>query len=139
MKLREVIVRELVREWLDKAEEDYQLARYLVQEDAPFGSSIGFHCQQAAEKLLKAFLTYRQIEVPKTHSLGELLDLLTKTDGTLASSLRDATSLTPYGAAFRYPGVLDQELEKQEAFALATKVRDAILAALKDYLPESAS
>ena len=35
---------------------------------------VGFHCQQAAEKYLKAFLTHSRIEFPRTHDLKALLE-----------------------------------------------------------------
>ncbi|MBN2050303.1 MAG: HEPN domain-containing protein [Spirochaetales bacterium] len=34
---------------------------------------ICFHCQQAAEKALKAYLAYNEIRPPKTHDLDELI------------------------------------------------------------------
>jgi hypothetical protein len=37
---------------------------------------IGFHAQQALEKLLKAALAHARIAPPRTHDLGELLALL---------------------------------------------------------------
>lgn len=41
-----------------------------------FPNAIAFHCQQAAEKYLKAFLTWHQVAFSKTHDLQELLDIV---------------------------------------------------------------
>ncbi|NBP59380.1 HEPN domain-containing protein [bacterium] len=47
--------------------------KLLKDEDAnQFTSSIGFHCQQAIEKFLKAFLIYNQKEFKRTHALNLL-------------------------------------------------------------------
>jgi HEPN domain-containing protein len=46
------------REWLDKAGEDLASARVLI--DSGHVSNALFFCQQAAEKSLKAFLTWHQ-------------------------------------------------------------------------------
>lgn len=55
---------------------------------------MAFHSQQSAEKSLKAFLTFRQTEFPKTHDIGELLALVAGTDAGLAASLHPAVLLT---------------------------------------------
>jgi HEPN domain-containing protein len=42
--------------WLDKAEEDYSAADWLLKSEAPLTLASAFHIQQCAEKLLKALL-----------------------------------------------------------------------------------
>jgi HEPN domain-containing protein len=45
------------REWVQKAEEDYQAALALSRlRKRPTPNAVSFHCQQCAEKYLKAFL-----------------------------------------------------------------------------------
>jgi len=121
-----------VRQWLNKAEEDYSLAKHLVEEDASFYSAISFHAQQAAEKYLKAFLVDRQIEFPKTHDLAGLLDLVSVGDKELADSLREIVVLTSYGVDARYPTDLPSISceEAGRAVELATKVSTAIVLAI---------
>jgi len=128
---------DLVRQWLTKAGGDLDAARILLSDDRSFLNIVGFHCQQAAEKYLKAFLTDRQVDFPKTHNLGELLDLLVKVDAPLADSLRSLTILTPYGVETRYPGDAPDpsRAEAEAALGLAEKARGAILSALN--LPPS--
>ena len=67
---------EFVRQWLLKAEEDLNAAKSLVTYGDTFLSTVCFRSQQAAEKYLKAFLTNRQVEFPKTHDIDELLDAI---------------------------------------------------------------
>lgn len=56
MKPPEEVLRELVRQWVLKADLDYQGADQLLQSADPLRDIVAFHCQQAAEKYLKAFL-----------------------------------------------------------------------------------
>lgn len=95
MRPSEQVKRELIQQWLAKAEEDFRVVEYLLTDDTAYLSAIGFHAQQAAEKYLKAFLVLNQIEFTKTHNLGELLDLFSQVDPSLALSLRDITALNP--------------------------------------------
>ena len=124
--------RELVREWLVKAEEDLGAAKYLLSGATCFPSVVAFHAQPAAEKHLKALLTWQQIEFPKTHDIDELLDLLTAADANLAASLRVASSLTPYAVEVRYPSDIPSLApdEARNAVELSGRVASAILAAL---------
>lgn len=52
-----------------------------------------FHCQQAIEKALKAFLTWHDEPFRKTHDLGELGTQCVTLDDTLTALLRRAAPL----------------------------------------------
>jgi len=124
--------RKLLDQWLHKAEQDLLAANSLLENEPPLLYPSCFHSQQAAEKYLKALLTWRKVDFPKTHSIGTLLDLLTGVDATLAESLAEATALNPYGVEVRYPSDLPEpDIDEAEAaLALAGKVREAVLRAL---------
>ena len=64
-----------VRNWLIKSQHDLGSARRLMEGDEPYLDTAVYHCQQAVEKALKAFLTYHDIVFEKTHDLTELLEL----------------------------------------------------------------
>jgi len=68
--------------------------------------TLGFHAQQAAEKLLKAALAARAVDYPRTHNLGALIELLGKAGVALPANLADIDRLTPFGTVFRYDEVL---------------------------------
>lgn len=93
------------REWVKKAEEDYRAAIALSrQRKIPLHDAVCFHCQQSAEKYLKARLEEAGVRIPKTHDLEDLLRLLIPVEPlwtALAPALR---RLTPYGVKIRYPG-----------------------------------
>ena len=58
------------REWLGKAAEDLASAHVLIG-SSHFSGAL-FFCQQAAEKSLKAFLTWHERTFRRTHDLEEL-------------------------------------------------------------------
>ncbi|MBF0608004.1 MAG: HEPN domain-containing protein [Candidatus Magnetobacterium sp. LHC-1] len=129
MKPPDEVKKKLVRQWLRKADSDMGLVEYLNSSGTSFHNAIVFHCQQATEKYLKAFLTLHQIKFPKTHDLEELLDIVETVNEALSESLRDAIILTPYGVELRYPGDYPDATfeETQEAIELTRKVRNAIV------------
>ena len=136
MKPREVALRELVVQWLQKAARDFDAAEHLLGQGDRFREIIAFHCQQAAEKYLKALLVRRQIEFPRTHDIKKLLSSVATIDPGLAESLRDADVLTPFGVEVRYPGDAPELLAggETDAFDIARRVKDGVLALLGPYL-----
>jgi HEPN domain-containing protein len=127
------VKRDLVRQWLAKADEDLNAAKALLSLGTTFFSTVGFHCQQAAEKYFKAFLTWQQIEFPKTHDLSLLLGLISTAAPSLAESLEEVAELTSYGVEIRYPGDIPEVTKEDaiEAVQLAEKVRESIQGALE--------
>ena len=118
-----------IRAWLLKALHDLQAAEWLLARPDPLCSAAGFHCQQAAEKALKAYLTWRDKPFERTHSLVALVAMCLPFDPCFETLRRAATALTPYAVALRYPGDLPElsEAEAQEALSLAREVWDFIL------------
>ena len=104
MRPPEEIKKIFVQKWLAKADQDLKAGEALLATDMPFLYPACFHAQQAAEKYLKALLTWYQIEFPKTHIIEELLHLLEQVDSPLAMELKNAAILTPYGVEIHYPG-----------------------------------
>ncbi len=130
----EEVIRKIVGEWIHKADQDITSAEALLSQDPPLLYPSCFHSQQAAEKYLKAYLTRRQVEFPKTHSIREILNLVKTADEELATELLPATALTPYGVEVRYPGDIPEPTlaQAEEAVELAKKVRGTILPLLED-------
>ena len=115
---------------------DFRAAERLVKDPEPLREIIAFHCQQAAEKYLKAFLVSRQIEFPKTHDLEELLELLAPVRPDVVAMLEGIDVLSPFGVKIRYPGDFPELLPGQEqiVFDLADRTREAIMAQLQQHL-----
>ena len=95
--------RRILASWLNKAKADLNVAERLLSQDTEYANAVAFHSQQAAEKYLKALLTWFEIEFPKTHDLELLLNLIKPTCRTVPSELKDIIDLTPYGVELRYP------------------------------------
>ncbi len=110
-------------QWILKAEEDMEVARSLAALAKPKRDAVCFHCQQGAEKNLKALLQELGLVVPKTHNLNDLLDLLLPYDDTLAPLRRCVKGLTRYAVEYRYPGVRARTREMQSALRNAERVR----------------
>ena len=63
----------LTREWVRKAEEDLALAALARPSSYPIHDGACFHCQQGAEKYLKALAQELGLRVRRTHDLLKLL------------------------------------------------------------------
>ncbi len=132
MKPPEEIKAAFTREWLRKAEIDFKTAQYLFKSGPEFAEASTFHSQQAAEKYLKGFLVWHQIEFQKTHDIQALLKLAGKADENIAEILQSAIRLTPYGVEYRYPGDYpeitgsDAERALQLADLVRTEVRNRL-------------
>jgi HEPN domain-containing protein len=101
------------RGWLDRARSDLRAAKLLIAGKA-YAEAL-FHCQQAAEKALKGFLTFHQKPFRKTHVLGDLSQECLAIDGSLRAALDQTDSLTQYAWRFRYPPGVPYEPEAPEA------------------------
>ena len=93
----------MVRKWLQKAQRDLELS-HLAEERETIAELACFHCQQAVEKALKAFLEFKGVRPPKTHSLAELLDEAERLDARYGE-LPDVEWLTQFAVTVRYPDV----------------------------------
>ena len=95
--------RAIVEEWLKFAGNDLTAARILSGHHPMQLEIICYHCQQAAEKSLKAFLLFDNREPPKTHSLENLVDLCRGTFPEFDDIVAECEYLNPFGAQSRYP------------------------------------
>lgn len=94
--------------WLEKAEDDLEAARYMVEGEK--FSQAAFLFQQAAEKALKAVLVEEGEGLIQSHDCF----LLAK-KGDAPEHVRDAANaLTPYYSRTRYPDANLVEIEKSE-------------------------
>ena len=124
-------MKRLTREWLAKAEEDMSVAAGLIRRRRIPANAVCFHCQQAAEKLLKAFLQERNIPFGKTHDLEELLRLTQPTAPSVALLANDLQLLTDFAVKYRYPGQNATSAQARKAVAAMRRVRAALLGLLR--------
>ncbi len=110
---RQKAIRELVAEWMRHARSDLAVARMAdVEQISP--EILAFHAQQAAEKALKALLVQRQVEFPRQHVIGPLLNLCREAGYEGIEALEEAVSLTRFAVVTRYPGE-EEPVSRQEA------------------------
>lgn len=110
-----------LRQWLIKAKHDIMSAERLLAGDPPLLDTAVYHCQQAAEKALKAFLTLHDLPFQKVHVLSSIIEQCAKIDPSFEELSDIGDILTPYATMFRYPGgVLEpEEADAHEAFRLS--------------------
>jgi HEPN domain-containing protein len=84
---------------------------------------IGFHAQQALEKLLKAALAHAGAAPPRIHDLGELLALLGDVGLCPPVSAAEARAFVPWAVEFRYDDILDERLDRISACDAVQKMR----------------
>jgi len=117
----------VLRQWVGKAEDDFRIAQHLLtlRPDCPFWA-VCFHCQQSAEKYIKALLVWEQIPFGKVHDLDELTKLL-PASYELPVEAAAQLKLSDFAVTSRYPGgeqAIGPE-DAQEALSAARRVRDA--------------
>ena len=88
--------------FLAKARDDEALLEEVRDSPRVPDGIFGFHAQQAAEKLLKAWLSDLGVSFPRTHNLRFLMDLLRDAGRSLPTVLADLDGLTPFATLFRY-------------------------------------
>ena len=94
---------ERVRAWMAKASHDFKaVQRLCTGVDAPLDVAI-YHCQQAAEKIVKGYLCHVGAPIEKTHDVERLIKLATVHEPAFANWLDEAEIITPYATRFRYP------------------------------------
>ena len=125
-------MREVTKEWISKAEGDYRSADVLLHQiEIPEIDTTCFHCQQCAEKYVKAFLTEKDIDFPRNHDLVRLLELCLTVDAGFEKIRNQLRRLENYGVVIRYPGMTVPLEMAHEAFENATQVRAFVRKKLK--------
>jgi HEPN domain-containing protein len=89
--------------WMVKSWRDLETARFTGTGTPPFYDIGVYHCQQAAEKAIKAFLVYHGKSYERTHDIEVLVDLASEIDLEFSDLADAADVLTPYATRFRYP------------------------------------
>ena len=116
--------RELAELLLRKASQDEFVMEKLISDPASPDEAIGFHAQQAIEKMLKAILALRAVRYGRVHNLGVLLDLLRDHHIPFPEEFEAVRWLTPFGADFRYKDMAsEQPFDRSWALDIVRRVR----------------
>jgi len=121
-----------IKDWLAKASNDLKSVEHelRLEEGEVLRDIACFHCQQAAEKYLKAFLIFHQVDFPKTHNIEYLLEKCAEIDARFYDI--DVKGLTSFAVDVRYGDefyVPDMD-EVEYYYKIAKKIRDMVMRAI---------
>lgn len=100
-------------EWLDKASEDMLSAKLLMDNDLCYNAA-GFHCQQAIEKALKAYLLLKTDQLYDGHNLSWLCKKAVRLDEFFYEWLDECVTLNSCYIETRYPTDIPREFGYKE-------------------------
>jgi HEPN domain-containing protein len=124
-----------VNEWIRYAQMDYDAAKNMSELHNPVPLEIVcYHCQQSAEKILKAYTIAKGEEIIRTHDLETLLERCIVYDVGFETLANVCSSLAIHAVFSRYPIGEDSVNEKDMHDALAYAAK--ILEYTKDKLKE---
>ncbi len=101
------------------------MAQAIDRGSEPFPDQLCFHCQQCAEKYLKALLEELGLTVSKTHDCEQLQVLLQSHHAALSALRRGLAFLTQFAVGVRYPGDNASKRQAVSALRWAGRVRDS--------------
>lgn len=89
--------------WLATASVDLRAGRACLSVADPVVTAATYHCQQAAEKLVKAVLVWLGIDVPRSHDIDSLVMRIPH-DLPIRERLSPLGRFTAFATLYRYPG-----------------------------------
>ncbi|MBI5165996.1 MAG: HEPN domain-containing protein [Magnetospirillum sp.] len=90
-------------QWFIKADEDICMAEMALVRQPPLIDPAAFHCQQAAEKILKGLLVAAAVRAPRSHDIEILSSLAAPLYPGLASRMDQFALVSTWTMASRYP------------------------------------
>lgn len=119
--------------WIQKAEHDLIAAESLIITQQFLTDIICFHCQQASEKFIKAYLIFLEIDFEKSHDLDYLLGLIENRDDFDTSLYDSICKLENFAVELRYPNqIFEPSLdEAKAALESSWKIKKIILQKIK--------
>src|SRR4030042_1258081 len=116
-------MKEVTKEWIEKAEDDYRVAIRHCKRDDPVYDAVCYHSQQCIEKYMKAALTENEIDFEKIHDLDVLLKQCKDIIPKLNEQRHDIVKLSVYAIEIRYPGITSSSEETKDTFEIMKKLR----------------
>ena len=89
--------------WIEKADHDLGTALITYKYIPKYKDTIAFHCQQAVEKYLKAYIIKLGLSLKRTHDLVHLLEMINQKDKVNQSYFEKVFELQDYAVEIRYP------------------------------------
>jgi len=121
---------------LRKAGQDEALLDEVLASETVNDEVIGFHCQQAAEKILKALLSDLGVRFRKTHNIRSLMKLIADSGCPLPAEFAGLEEFTPFAVAYRYEDYeADSPLDRDQARLKLRMLRSWVEAKLQKRRP----
>lgn len=124
-----MVDRQIIDEWLDKAENDFEFAQIVFSEEKEYYDQICFHFQQSAEKFLKAYIIANDLGFERTHDLPLLLQRCSQKDPGFLSLKDECAYLTAFYIHTRYPmdwPIATTKDKARQAQSAAGRVREIV-------------
>ncbi len=117
-----------IKKWITKGDHDLGTAKVTYLHIPEYFDTVTFHCQQAVEKYLKAYLIFQATPFKFSHDLIYLLDLITQKDSDFEFYYDIVSELQGYAVEIRYPNeTIYLSKEKVEnAMVLARNIRELV-------------
>ncbi len=128
-----------VHDWILLADQDLKVSEILVKDEDSLTNIAVFHCQQAIEKYLKAYLIEQNIPLIKTHDLIKLNGMI-KEIKDLGIDKNKLILINEVYIESRYPGEelgllpdgIPSNEEVEKIIEYAKEIKTIILDELKD-------
>ncbi len=113
-------------DWIDKAAEDMVAASILINDDRCFVAA-AFHCQQAVEKVLKAYLLLKTDNLNDGHNLTWLCKQAVKLDSSFKDWIDESVNLNRCYIETRYPTDLPLTYDEEYVHKLYIMAKDMFI------------
>ena len=119
---------EEIKQWIIRGDHDLGTAKITYLHIPEYLDTVTFHCQQAVEKYLKAYLIFQSTLFKFSHDLVYLLDLITQKDNDFYTYYDKISELQGYAVEIRYPNetIFLSEEQVEKAMTIAKDVRDFV-------------
>ncbi|RYE38011.1 MAG: HEPN domain-containing protein [Sphingobacteriales bacterium] len=117
--------------WLHKADNDVASAKRLIEIEPAILDNACFHCQQAIEKFIKAYLIFNGIDIQRTHNIIFLLSEAAKFDSVFGDI--ETHDINTYAVQGRYPdmSVIPELEEAKTYYELALEIKELVTSRIK--------
>ncbi|MBN1050093.1 HEPN domain-containing protein [Clostridium botulinum] len=120
------------KDWIDKAERDIKSAKILKEHECG-NDVVAFHCEQAVEKSLKAYLIFKGEGIVSGHSLIYLCKVSEKHNNDFKQYIKDCGFLNQYYIETRYPAdnpLIVSDYESEECVKIAEEIYRIVISKL---------
>lgn len=108
---------------MEKAAGDEKILSRLIDDPEIPDDGVGFHAQQAVEKMAKAVLAHNDVRYERTHNIAYLLELLRTADISMPEHADDLPNLSPWAAELRYAQLPESSLNRAEIRSLVEETK----------------